>query len=111
MRADLLLRQGGRCAICQLPVKRDCLDHDHSTGAVRGVCCSGCNAVLGKIENSYRRYGVQNLSAFCNGVAAYLTRHSINITGLLHPTHKSDEEKRIAANTKARKRRAAKKEP
>jgi hypothetical protein len=66
--------------------------------------------VLGKIENSYRRYGVQNLSAFCNGVAMYLTRHSINITGLLHPTHKTDEEKRLATNARARKRRAATKD-
>lgn len=109
VRARLLAAQGGRCAICSLPVKRDCLDHDHDTGAVRGVCCSGCNALLGKLENNHKRYGVQNLAAFANGVAAYLAKHSINLTGYLHPTHRSPEEKVLARNLKARKTRAAKK--
>ena len=108
VRARLLAAQGGQCAICRLPVKRDCLDHDHDTGAVRGVACSGCNALLGKLENNHKRYGVQNLAAFANGVAAYLARHSINITGYIHPTHKSDDEKRLARNAKARKARAKK---
>lgn len=102
--------QGGRCAICKLALKRPCLDHDHSTGAVRGTCCSGCNALLGKIENNYKRYGVTSIAAFCAGVASYLQMHSTNITGYLHPTHKSEDEKRVARNAKARKRRAATKE-
>lgn len=108
IRARLLAAQGGRCAICLLPVKRECLDHDHDTGAVRGVACSGCNALLGKLENNHKRYGVQNLAAFANGVAAYLAKHSINITGYIHPTHKSEDEKRLARNAKARKARAKK---
>jgi hypothetical protein len=38
-----------------------------------------------------------------------LQRHSENRTGLLHPTYKSDEEKRVRRNAKAKKARAAKK--
>ena len=110
VRERLLVDQGGRCAICQLPAKRPCLDHDHATGAVRGTLCSGCNAVLGKIENSYLRYGVQNLSAFCNGVAGYLQKHTTNITGFLYSTHKSDDEKRVLRNKRARVTRAKKKD-
>lgn len=109
LRVKQTLAQGGRCAVCALPLKRPCLDHDHGTGAVRGTLCSGCNALLGKVENNYKRYGVQSLPAFCAGVAAYLSRHSINITGYLHPSHKSEDEKRLARNAKARKVRAIKK--
>jgi hypothetical protein len=42
-------------------------------------------------------------------LAQYLAKHSTNITGLTHPTYKTEDEKRIARNTKARKVRAEKK--
>lgn len=77
---------------------------------MRGVLHRGCNALLGKVENNHRRYGVHSLGAFCAGVASYLSTHLTNITGLLHPTHKSEDEKRLARNAKARKARATKKE-
>lgn len=98
--------------MCKLPCSEGqaVLDHDHSSGAIRASLHRGCNALLGKIENNHKRYGVPSVHAFTNGVAEYITRHSINITGLLHPTYKDDEEKRLAANAKARKRRAAKKD-
>ncbi len=101
--------QGGRCALCSLPLSKPCADHDHSTGAMRGVLHNGCNALLGKLENNYKRYGVVNLAAFSNGVAAYLQRHQTNVTGLLHPTYKTDDEKRVRRNTLAKKARATKK--
>jgi hypothetical protein len=41
----LLKRQGGKCAICRArpKSKRLAVDHDHKTGAVRGLLCSRCN--------------------------------------------------------------------
>jgi hypothetical protein len=108
-RAALAEKQAGRCAICLQPLSKNVLDHDHSTGAVRATLHSGCNSLLGKIENNYRRYGVTNLAAFLSGVASYLQRHTTNQTGLLHPTHKDDEEKRLLRNKRARVTRAAKK--
>lgn len=54
----LLKAQGGRCFICQrVPrSKRLAVDHDHQTGAVRGLLCAdserGCNhAILGNIRD------------------------------------------------------------
>ena len=86
---------------------RPALDHCHTIGSVRGVLCSGCNALLGKVENNAPRFGVRNLGAFLHGAATYLQKHMTNITGYIHPLHKTAEEKRIATNTKARIKRAA----
>lgn len=106
-RSSLLVAQGNLCAICKLKCKNPVLDHDHSTGLIRAALCAGCNSLLGKLENNHRRYGVQSLPAFCHGVPSYLQRHETDQTGLLHPTHKTADEKRVALNTKARKKRAA----
>jgi hypothetical protein len=92
-------------------VKDAVLDHDHSTGAIRGTLHRACNSLLGTLENNSKRYGVrpENIAAFLHGAAAYLQRHKTNVTGLLHPTHKTEDEKRIKRNLKAVKVRAAKK--
>lgn len=76
---------------------------------MRAVLHNGCNALLGKVENNYKRYGVRDLSAFLYNAAPYLQAHVSNRTGLLHPTHKTDEEKRDKRNAKARATRAANK--
>ncbi len=108
-REELRFNQGGRCALCGLPLTKEgaVLDHDHATGAIRGALHRGCNALLGKVENNYKRYGVPSLAAFAQGVAVYLQAHSIDRTGLIHPTHKNEDEKREHRNKLARKRRAA----
>ena len=52
----LLEEQGGVCKICGLkdqPGKfRLAVDHDHKTGAVRGILCNGCNGGLGLFKDS-----------------------------------------------------------
>lgn len=51
----LFLSQGRRCAICQTidPGRRSfAVDHDHTTGRVRGILCGRCNAVLGLAKES-----------------------------------------------------------
>jgi hypothetical protein len=55
--AELLEWQAGVCYICgQVPrVRRLAVDHDHRTGAVRGLLCAndefGCNVVLARLLN------------------------------------------------------------
>jgi Autographiviridae endonuclease VII len=50
----MLLCQGGRCQACGRQIEEDsdwskalCVDHDHSTGKVRGLLCRPCNRGLG----------------------------------------------------------------
>jgi hypothetical protein len=54
----MLTAQGGVCAICGGPPNgagkangRLNVDHDHDTGAVRGLLCSECNAGLGMLQD------------------------------------------------------------
>lgn len=51
----MLERQEGRCAICRGEdpggrFGRFAVDHDHATGAVRGLLCMMCNTTLGRYE-------------------------------------------------------------
>lgn len=48
---QLLENHNRKCAIC-LSNQRLCVDHDHKTGAVRGVLCSTCNAGIGSLRDS-----------------------------------------------------------
>lgn len=46
--------QRGECAVCHRhPAKqRFAVDHDHTTGAVRGLLCRRCNLALGLFNDS-----------------------------------------------------------
>lgn len=67
--ASLLLQQGGRCAICQKPFeppdpnrrpksqsrrRRPHIDHDHDSGAIRGLLCRACNLACGNVEDDWK---------------------------------------------------------
>lgn len=54
----MLVSQNGKCAICKQEetekrngnIKSLAVDHNHSTGKVRGLLCSSCNTALGKFK-------------------------------------------------------------
>lgn len=115
-RRDLLAYQGGRCLLCTEAISSDeaVLDHCHTTGEIRGVLHRGCNAMLGHIENNMPRHkllSVPRLAAFLANLIRYMHwNSSVGHTGLIHPTHKTDDEKRELRNKRARKARKKAKE-
>ncbi len=64
---DCLLQfQGGGCAICkqtETKKKRLAVDHDHSTGKIRGLLCTRCNTAIGLLKDSI---------VLCENAAGYL---------------------------------------
>jgi len=60
--------QGGLCAACGGPPDDErslMIDHDHVTGAVRGLLCNSCNLTLGRSKESLTRL---------SGLVSYLVR-------------------------------------
>lgn len=106
---------GGKCELCNLPVRTGdpaVGDHDHSTGQMRGVLHRSCNALLGNIENNYKRYGLTSmaqLTAMLKNVVPYILLRRPDDTPL-YPTHRTADEKRELKNKRARVARAKKKE-
>jgi len=115
LREELLKKQGGCCAICTKKIRPDeaVLDHCHRTGHIRDVLCRNCNGIEGKIFNLATRAKRQwTERAILDRFKGYWEKHErtthFGLTDL-HPTHKTDEEKRVRKNALARARRAANK--
>jgi CRISPR/Cas system-associated protein Cas10 (large subunit of type III CRISPR-Cas system) len=67
---QLIAKQNGCCAICGRSPQRLAslhLDHDHTTGQIRGVLCSTCNQGLGQFKED---------PTLLEAAAAYLRRYS-----------------------------------
>ena len=80
----MLKTQNGKCAICNQPethqrngkLKALAVDHNHKSGAIRGLLCSDCNTGIGKLKDdpSILRLAAQYLK--------YHSRHPNHPTGL-----------------------------
>lgn len=66
----MLEAQSGGCAICGEPCTSGrslAVDHDHQTGAIRGLLCGDCNRAIGTMRDSPQRL---------RSAADYLERHA-----------------------------------
>jgi formate dehydrogenase maturation protein FdhE len=52
---SMLKEQRGVCAICGLPPKKACVDHNKDTGQIRGVLCHSCNVAIGLLAHDIER--------------------------------------------------------
>ena len=116
VRDRLSAAQGHKCALCGVSFKekevkngkvqnkyRPCVDHCHVNGHVRAVLCNNCNGKEGKIMKmaiSCQRQGTP--LQWLTNLVDYLTKHKTAQTPYVHPDHKTDDEKRLAKNKKAR---------
>lgn len=49
---EILTRQDHKCAICGTFCERPFVDHDHSTGRIRGLLCMKCNFGIGNFTEN-----------------------------------------------------------
>jgi hypothetical protein len=110
---QLVDKQNGKCAVCGHPfTQRDgaVLDHDHTTGFIRGALHRSCNGAEGKVKYKAKlcHTGI-TAEKYIIGLGKYLEEHAKPKYPLLHPTHLTADEKRLERNRKARLSRARKK--
>ena len=87
------------------------LDHDHTTGLIRSVLCRNCNAVEGKVLRLINRGRVGNdFQEYAERLLEYWLYWKEHSRELYHPTHRTDDEKRLLRNKRARLKRKQKKE-
>lgn len=104
-RDQLLLEQGGLCGMCNQHIiqGQEVLDHNHTTGIIRGVCHRSCNSLEGVLINAVKRYAVRDLESFMACLASYHKTHEEDQTSLLHPSFKTPQaRKELAKKRKAR---------
>lgn len=120
VRKELLEKQLYRCPITGRDLREMksinlVVDHCHTSGFIRAVLPRGINGLEGKIKAVLLRFGglqsndVAGQAKLLHALADYLMLHRVPQTPYIHPTHKTEGEKRAARNKQARLRYAAKK--
>lgn len=104
-------RQNHTCPVCQRKFSKSvvgCLDHNHTTGYIRGVLCRACNRLEGQVKNRVAMAGGKDdPEGYIERLAAYWLDHKVPKVRYLHPTYQTEAEKRLARNAKARAKRAS----
>jgi hypothetical protein len=75
--SQMAVDRNNKCDICGQPEKQEragkvkalAVDHDHKTGAVRGLLCCDCNQALGKFQDS---------KDLLTSAIAYLAKHMVS---------------------------------
>jgi len=71
--------QGGRCAICDVPIeiRKARIDHDHGTGQVRGILCDKCNIAIGMLGDGVDGL-TRALAYVCSSAAIVSTNRNVS---------------------------------
>lgn len=110
LREQFLKEQNGLCAICSEPldISQAVLDHCHTTGKIRSVLHRGCNCFIGHMENNQKRNLItpNRLAKILANFETYVA----NQKDILHPTHKTAEERALLAKKRRKRKSVAKKQ-
>jgi hypothetical protein len=52
----MIIQQDSKCALCLKDISttiKTCVDHNHKTGAIRGILCYSCNSGLGLFKEDH----------------------------------------------------------
>lgn len=103
------------CAICGRPIdlkvrgnKSDyVVDHNHETGAIRGILHRSCNSAEGKVLKAAGSWGAKDCSItasieWLRKMLAYHDHHEQNPSIYIYPAHKTEAEKLLIAKKKRR---------
>lgn len=110
---QLVKKQGNKCAVCNKPFTprdRAVLDHCHTTGYIRGALHNSCNGAEGRVRTK-ANLGHKGVSAtqYLVGLGKFLDNPPALKFNLIHPTHMTEDQKRLQRNAKAKAARARKK--
>ena len=72
----MLEKTEGNCEICSTPVKEPHVDHDHTTGQIRGLLCFACNRLLGDASDNQE---------ILKAAIAYLASYKLGVPSLPPP--------------------------
>ena len=98
------------CEMCHRPFTKwdpAVVDHDHKSGLIRAVIHNSCNGFEGRVGKmlNHSHKGVGKIESAVM-LGEYYTKFENPNSGYIYYTHKDEDEKRIARNLKAKKKRA-----
>jgi hypothetical protein len=53
---EMYSKQNGKCIICENEFKTLCVDHNHTTGKVRGLLCRQCNIGISALKENEQNF-------------------------------------------------------
>lgn len=80
----MLIEQCGKCAICDtqfLDKIKPCVDHDHATGAIRGLLCKSCNNGLGLFTDNPLH--LINAATYLWATSPHLKKEGVIVEGVM----------------------------
>lgn len=105
LRKQYLDEQLGLCALCREPIAdgEAVLDHHHKSGYLRAVLHRGCNAYIGALENNQARNKITPNRL--HNILANFETYVQTQKPVLHPTHRTPEERAERTKKRAKMRR------